>query len=51
MDNAIFGGVALFDLVFHKIGSFVLIRKKKPEFYKTHPRFVFSPLQVPFMAH
>ena len=28
-----------------------LLERKKPEFCKTHPTFVFSPLLVPYMAH
>ena len=37
---------------FHKNVKFLCpFERKKPEFCKTHPTFVFSPLLVPSMAH
>ena len=49
--------VAMLDLVFldrfvHKNGDILCsLVRKSPEFFKTHPTFVFSPLQVPSIAH
>ena len=45
------GGVAMFDLIFDKNEVFLCSSDWKfPEFFKTHPTFVISPVLMPFMA-
>ena len=50
------GGVAMFDLIFlgrffDKNEEFLCSSDGKfPEFFKTHPTFVISPILMPFMA-